>query len=235
MAFDASRGVTVLYGGYVNATGYSRETWEWDGAAWTRRLDGPPGNERGRMAYDPARRVCVYTSVMLSGGVYHPETWEWDGHGAGTWTARQVSGMPDLGIFGMDYDPRVGAVVAALGSISGIGQGSTWKWNGSVWEQMDVGTHGTVAGAVYVAARGALSIISSDDTQVWELAGAACPCYANCDGSTAAPVLNVNDFICFQSRFAAGDGDANCDGSTAEPVLNVNDFVCFQGRFAGGC
>jgi hypothetical protein len=60
-------------------------------------------------------------------------------------------------------------------------------------------------------------------------------CYANCDGSTTPPVLNVNDFVCFQSRFAAGDSYANCDGSTAPPVLNVNDFVCFQTRFAAGC
>ena len=30
------------------------------------------------------------------------------------------------------------------------------------------------------------------------------PCYANCDGSTSPPILNVNDFICFQSRFAQG-------------------------------
>ena len=65
---------------------------------------------------------------------------------------------------------------------------------------------------------------------------ASCPgCYANCDGSTAAPILNVNDFVCFQSRFAAGDSYANCDGSTAPPVLNVNDYVCFQTRFAQGC
>jgi hypothetical protein len=65
--------------------------------------------------------------------------------------------------------------------------------------------------------------------------GLTTPCYANCDGSTAAPVLNVNDFICFQSRFAAGDSYANCDGSTVVPVLNVNDFICFQARFAAGC
>jgi hypothetical protein len=30
------------------------------------------------------------------------------------------------------------------------------------------------------------------------------PCYANCDGSTAPPVLNINDFICFTSAFATG-------------------------------
>jgi uncharacterized membrane protein len=60
-------------------------------------------------------------------------------------------------------------------------------------------------------------------------------CYANCDGSVAPPVLNVNDFICFQAKFAAGDPYANCDHSTAPPVLNVGDFVCYQGRFVAGC
>jgi hypothetical protein len=60
-------------------------------------------------------------------------------------------------------------------------------------------------------------------------------CYANCDGSTAAPVLNVADFTCFLSRFAAGDAWANCDQSTAAPVLNVADFTCFLSGFAAGC
>jgi uncharacterized protein (TIGR03118 family) len=60
-------------------------------------------------------------------------------------------------------------------------------------------------------------------------------CYANCDGSTEAPVLNINDFACFQSRFAAGDSYANCDQSTTPPVLNVNDFTCFISKFAAGC
>lgn len=61
------------------------------------------------------------------------------------------------------------------------------------------------------------------------------PCYANCDGSSDAPALNVNDFLCFLARFAAADPYANCDGSTAAPTLNVNDFACFVDAFAGGC
>lgn len=60
-------------------------------------------------------------------------------------------------------------------------------------------------------------------------------CYANCDGSTVPPLLNVSDFVCFQALFAAGDPRANCDGSTVPPVLNVADFVCFQTAFAAGC
>ncbi|MBL9030408.1 MAG: hypothetical protein JNM80_01700 [Phycisphaerae bacterium] len=60
-------------------------------------------------------------------------------------------------------------------------------------------------------------------------------CFANCDGSTAGPVLTVNDFICYLNRFAAADPKANCDASTVPPVLNVNDFVCFVGLYAAGC
>jgi len=60
-------------------------------------------------------------------------------------------------------------------------------------------------------------------------------CYANCDGSTTSPVLNVADFSCFLNRFASGDCYANCDGSTTPPVFNVADFSCFLNRFAAGC
>jgi probable HAF family extracellular repeat protein len=61
------------------------------------------------------------------------------------------------------------------------------------------------------------------------------PCYANCDGSTTAPVLNVADFTCFLQKYAAADPYANCDGSTTQPILNVGDFTCFLQKFAAGC
>jgi hypothetical protein len=60
-------------------------------------------------------------------------------------------------------------------------------------------------------------------------------CYANCDGSTTAPILNVIDFTCFLQKFAAADPYANCDASTTPPVLNVIDFTCFLQKFAAGC
>jgi hypothetical protein len=69
-------------------------------------------------------------------------------------------------------------------------------------------------------------------------------CWANCDQSTAAPVLNINDFTCFLNSFALASElphaqqighYANCDGSTTAPVLNVDDFICFINRFAEGC
>ena len=63
----------------------------------------------------------------------------------------------------------------------------------------------------------------------------ATPCYANCDGSTQTPVLNVADFTCFLQRFAGGESYANCDQSTTPPVLNVADFTCFLQAFAAAC
>jgi glucose/arabinose dehydrogenase len=59
-------------------------------------------------------------------------------------------------------------------------------------------------------------------------------CYANCDGSTTSPVLNIADFTCFLTAFAKNDCYANCDGSTTAPVLNVADFTCFLTKFAAG-
>ena len=67
----------------------------------------------------------------------------------------------------------------------------------------------------------------------WSIPSAAC--YANCDGSTIAPILNANDFQCFLNAFAASQSYANCDGSTIAPVLNANDFQCFLNQFAAGC
>ncbi|MBL9030374.1 MAG: hypothetical protein JNM80_01530 [Phycisphaerae bacterium] len=62
-----------------------------------------------------------------------------------------------------------------------------------------------------------------------------CMVYANCDGSTTPPALNVNDFVCFNEYFAAGFTLANCDQSTTPPVLNVLDFICFLNAYARGC
>jgi hypothetical protein len=70
------------------------------------------------------------------------------------------------------------------------------------------------------------------------------PCFSNCDNSTTAPILNVDDFTCFINAFASAQSlphaqqiqhYANCDDSTTSPVLNVDDFTCFINAFAAGC
>jgi hypothetical protein len=47
--------------------------------------------------------------------------------------------------------------------------------------------------------------------------------------------LNINDFVTFQQRYAAGDVcGANYSYETGAPALNINDFVAFQAAFAIG-
>jgi hypothetical protein len=69
----------------------------------------------------------------------------------------------------------------------------------------------------------------------YTLGGDPNPCYPNCDQSTVAPILNVQDFTCFLQRYAAGESYANCDNSTVAPVLNVQDFTCVLQSYAAGC
>jgi alpha-tubulin suppressor-like RCC1 family protein len=60
-------------------------------------------------------------------------------------------------------------------------------------------------------------------------------CYANCDGSSVVPFLNVLDFSCFLNLYSSGSTWANCDGSTTIPLLTVGDMGCFMNLFAAGC
>ncbi len=54
-------------------------------------------------------------------------------------------------------------------------------------------------------------------------------CYPDCNASGS---LTVADFVCFQSKFVAGDPYADCNASG---TLTVGDFVCFQSQFVAGC
>jgi hypothetical protein len=79
MAYDAARGVILMFGG--DDTG---ETWTWDGAKWTQyNVSGPSPRTVAAMAYDSARRRIVIFGGNTRRGVppygYDNDTWEWDG------------------------------------------------------------------------------------------------------------------------------------------------------------
>jgi hypothetical protein len=57
-------------------------------------------------------------------------------------------------------------------------------------------------------------------------------CYPDCDSQGG---LTANDFSCFLNAYASGQSYANCDGSSVAPVLTANDFACFLNQFASGC
>ncbi len=54
-------------------------------------------------------------------------------------------------------------------------------------------------------------------------------CYADCDASGG---LDIDDFICFQTKYALGLAEADCDKSGG---LDIDDFICFQTLYAIGC
>jgi hypothetical protein len=56
MAYDAARGVTVLFGGSCDDSACG-DTWTWDGRQWSQQqVSGPPARAGVGMTYDAARR-----------------------------------------------------------------------------------------------------------------------------------------------------------------------------------
>ena len=125
MAYDAARGVTVLFGGY--GIQYFEDTWEWDGTVWTQRAtSGPPYDwYDSAMAYDPLHEYCVLVTE-------DNQTWTWDGT---SWTNQGVylnASRPAA-----TYDPSRQAVVVYSQD------GRLSEWTGSNWQT--VGEGGPVA------------------------------------------------------------------------------------------
>ncbi|MCC6359294.1 MAG: immunoglobulin domain-containing protein [Phycisphaerales bacterium] len=128
MAFDIARGVVVMYGGQGGPLALPlRDTWEWNGSAWSRRPDGPAQLHHHSMAYDAARNVTV-----LYGGV--AGTWEWDGS---AWASRGVTGpsLRESSAMTFDFDRRV-VVLFGGRAPNGDFLGDTWQWDGSTWVEV---------------------------------------------------------------------------------------------------
>jgi hypothetical protein len=146
VAFDSRRQATVLFGGGNALSGplYTSDTWEWDGANWTKRNSGQaPARHDAAMAYDSDRGVCVMFgggTNIFQGETPYNDTWEWDGV---AWKLRldsdpgAVDRPPPLEKPMLVYD-SVRKRTVLLGSSEHIGfQVSpvmrTWEWDGNSW------------------------------------------------------------------------------------------------------
>ncbi len=120
-------------------------------------------------------------------------------------------------------------------SAPGIGQPvGSWKSEGSLAAFNGVTSAGDWELHVTDCAGGEYGNINAFVLILTPQSGPA-SCYANCDGSTASPVLTANDFQCFLNHVATQDPSANCDESTVAPLFTANDFQCFLNKFAAGC
>jgi hypothetical protein len=134
MAYDAARGVVLVFGGARNTTIRLADTWEWDGRAWTQRAPAtsPPAREGHAMMFDAARGV-----VVLFGGRTGPsffgDTWLWDGD---TWSQAATTGPAPRSGCRMAFDALRRRVVLFGGGNATTGFADTWEWDGAAWTQI---------------------------------------------------------------------------------------------------
>jgi hypothetical protein len=132
LAYDAARQRVVLFGGesgvFPNVTVH-RDTWEWDGTAWTQRATtGPTTRVHQAMAFDRARgRVVLFGGFDISAQQELRDIWEWDG---AQWSQSSVSGAVNTIALGVAHDEKASATY--LYSIPQTGGApSASRWNGT--------------------------------------------------------------------------------------------------------
>jgi hypothetical protein len=93
MAFDQNRGRAVLFGGGgTDPNVVFGDTWEFDGATWTRAATtGPAARVHHTMQYDPvSQRVVLFGGAAPGAGTFN-DTWSWDGT---RWTRDDAPAAP---------------------------------------------------------------------------------------------------------------------------------------------
>ncbi len=195
---DSARDRIVLFGGSAARVGLCgasdstpdcRDTWEWDGSAWSRR--DPPLSPGARVdhaaAYDAAQGLTVVvagerTHADGGGADLHTDAWGWDGE---RWLQLQGQEPPPREGSHMVWDP-VGerlvlhfgvGVVGACGLADSWYCTDMWQLDGDGWsllgsgplEQFPSRAHG---GATWDVARGRLVLFAGTtpaDSWTWDL------------------------------------------------------------------
>jgi hypothetical protein len=196
-AYDSGRGQVVLFGGLYQGADLG-DTWVWDGTTWTQLFPftSPAGRHDHAMAYDSAR-----DRVVLFGGYNFADTWEFQG-------------TSDLSIAAQQTVQRPYSGQRATFFVTATGTGPlSYQWRK---DAVNVANGLRVAGATSPALT--IDAVQGDDAGNYD-----CIVSNPCGSISSSPVALT--LLCY----------ANCDGSTNVPILNINDFICFQGRFAAGC
>ena len=128
-AFDARRGVAVLFGGSSDAS-----TWEFNGSTWRRvATAAAPAPRRGHgMVFDAARgRVVLFGGERRSDGKLLNDLWTYDGT---TWRLVTTAVAPSARAeFGLAFDSIRGRTVLFGGRSAHGALGDTWMFDGSAW------------------------------------------------------------------------------------------------------
>jgi hypothetical protein len=217
MAFDASRAVTVLTGGFTPTA----ETWEWDGTSWTSRaISGPSARYTTAMAFDSARGTSVLFGGQLYGGSYTGQTWEL----AGACNGPAIATQPASHI--------VCATGPATLTVGATGTGPLaygWRENG---DPINTSANPSAATATLLIAT---PHNDQYDCVVTNSCGIATSnpatltrCLADYDCSGAVAVADIFEFL---SGWFAGDPGADVDGNG----ISVQDIFDFLAAWFASC
>jgi hypothetical protein len=179
MAFDAARGVSVVFGGDVVDPPV---VWEWDGAAWDPIVSPDPNpGLRGSpaVAFDGSRVLMFGGRDAASEG--KSDLWAWDG---ATWTRLATNGPPARTGHGMAYDPDRDRLVLFGGQALDFSVfGDTWEFDGNAWFQRATGgaaapSPRSVPAMVHHAGRNRTLVIGGSsrtgtEADVWQWDGTA--------------------------------------------------------------
>ncbi|MHB8573115.1 MAG: Kelch repeat-containing protein [Candidatus Dormibacteria bacterium] len=157
MAYDATLGEMILFGGAESAGGVGvgtypagnstvfantyipiSDTWAWNGTDWTllSPAHSPPARYGAAVAADDARGSIVIFGGEGAQGVALGDTWEWKN---GDWTqlnsATSIAPAP-RSFASMAYLPSPSQLIMVNGdSASGSALAETWLFTGSGWSQ----------------------------------------------------------------------------------------------------
>jgi hypothetical protein len=134
MAYDAARDRVVLFGGALSREQYVADTWEWNGASWT-RIDaaGPPPRAFAAMAFDSSRNRVVLHGGRDPSGDSLADTWEWDGR---AWRQVATAGPARRDHHALVFDETRKVTLLFGGYGDDRVYGDTWTWNGAAWKQV---------------------------------------------------------------------------------------------------
>jgi len=141
MAFNDDTDIAWLYGG-EDGVGVLSDTWQWDGASWSKvAVPGPTARARSAMVYDDLRNRLVVFGGKGSGSSVWYSTWEFNSSTL-TWANIGPSTHPSARWgHAMAYDAYRRRSVL-FGGVDGSydSLGDTWEWDGTTWEQKTPGT-----------------------------------------------------------------------------------------------
>jgi len=153
LAFDVRNGGVLLYGGYSQGSGFSDQTWCFDGRTWRHIQTTTAGP--GPLSYHAMATVPSTGDIFLFGGgnssSWFPsdKTWRWNGS---SWSEVVTLVRPERrGGPAMAHDGN--QLVLFGGGFPQVGERRTWGLAGSTWTLLDDPEVGVVTGCVYEAAR----------------------------------------------------------------------------------